>query len=64
MSLTERFRGIVGAEHVITHEQQLATYESDGLLQYAVTPGVVVLPGSVSTNMPHRGGLCGGARRR
>ncbi|HZG50068.1 MAG TPA: FAD-linked oxidase C-terminal domain-containing protein [Thermoleophilaceae bacterium] len=46
MSLTERFRGIVGAEHVITHEQQLATYESDGLLQYAVTPGVVVLPGS------------------
>ena len=46
MSLTERFRGIVGAEHVITHEQQLATYESDGLLQYAVTPGAVVLPGS------------------
>ena len=44
--LAERFRGIVGAEHVITHEQQLATYESDGLLQYAVTPGAVVLPGS------------------
>ena len=36
----------VGAEHVVTHEHQLRTYESDGLLQYAVTPGAVVLPGS------------------
>jgi glycolate oxidase len=36
----------VGDEHVITHEHQLRTYESDGLLQYAVTPAAVVLPGS------------------
>src|SRR5205085_5564095 len=27
---------------------QLRTYESDGLLQYQVTPGVVVLPGTVA----------------
>ena len=46
--LAERFRGVVGAEHVITHEQQLATYESDGLLQYAVTPGMVVLPANAA----------------
>jgi glycolate oxidase len=44
--LALRLAEIAGAEHVITHEQQLATYASDGLLQYAVTPGVVVLPGS------------------
>src|ERR687891_625644 len=44
--LVPRLRGIVGDEHVITHEHQLRTYESDGLLQYAVTPGAVVLPGS------------------
>src|ERR687891_1209654 len=42
--LVPRLRGIVGDEHVITHEHQLRTYESDGLLQYAVTPGAVVLP--------------------
>ena len=39
-------RAAVGAEHVVTHEHQLRTYESDGLLQYAVTPAVAVLPGS------------------
>jgi glycolate oxidase len=44
--LVPRLREIVGDEHVITHDHQLRTYESDGLLQYAVTPGVVVLPGS------------------
>jgi glycolate oxidase len=44
--LVPSLREIVGDEHVITHEHQLRTYESDGLLQYAVTPGVVVLPGS------------------
>ena len=37
-------RRIAGPEQVITQEHQLRTYESDGLLQYAVTPGVVVLP--------------------
>jgi glycolate oxidase len=44
--LAAGLREIVGGEHVITHEHQLRTYESDGLLQYAVTPGLVVLPGS------------------
>jgi glycolate oxidase len=44
--LVEELRGAVGAGHVFTHEHQLRTYESDGLLQYAVTPGAVVLPGS------------------
>ena len=39
-------RSALGEEHVITHAHQLRTYESDGLLQYAVTPGAVVLPGS------------------
>jgi glycolate oxidase len=46
--LAAEFRQIAGDEHVITHEHQLRTYESDGLLQYAVTPGVVVLPGSAA----------------
>jgi glycolate oxidase len=44
--LATRLEGIVGREQVITHERQLATYASDGLLQYAVLPGLVVLPGS------------------
>jgi glycolate oxidase len=46
MELVPRLREICGSEHVITHPHQLKTYESDGLLQYAVTPGAVVLPGS------------------
>ncbi len=44
--LVAEWRRALGDEHVITHEHQLRTYESDGLLQYAVTPGAVVLPGS------------------
>jgi glycolate oxidase len=44
--LVAELRAELSAEHVITHEHQLRTYESDGLLQYAVTPGAVVLPGS------------------
>jgi glycolate oxidase len=44
--LLGELRGIVGDEHTITHEQRLRTYESDGLLQYAVMPGAVVLPGT------------------
>jgi glycolate oxidase len=36
----------VGGDQLLTHDHQLRTYESDGLLQYAVTPGLVVLPGS------------------
>jgi len=43
-ALISKFRDIVGPEWVFTHEHQLRTYESDGLLQYAVTPGAVVLP--------------------
>jgi glycolate oxidase len=44
--LVAEWRAAVGDEHVVTHRHQLRTYESDGLLQYAVTPGAVVLPGS------------------
>jgi glycolate oxidase len=36
----------VGTEFVVTHPHAKRTYESDGLLQYAVTPRVVVLPDS------------------
>ena len=46
--LVAEWRAALGAEHVVTHEHQLRTYESDGLLQYAVTPGAVVLPGSAA----------------
>src|SRR3954468_21575436 len=46
VALVDRLRAICGDEHVITQRHQLRTYESDGLLQYAVTPGAVVLPGS------------------
>ena len=42
-SLLDRLKGIVGSEHLVTHERQLATYESDGLLQYAAKPLAVVL---------------------
>jgi glycolate oxidase len=44
--LIGRLREIVGDEWCYTAEHQLRTYESDGLLQYAATPGAVVLPGS------------------
>src|SRR6058998_2983532 len=37
---------ICGTEFVVTHPHAKRTYESDGLLQYAVTPRVVVLPSS------------------
>ena len=39
-------RRIAGAEHVYTHEHQLRTYESDGLLQYTASPAAAVLPAS------------------
>jgi glycolate oxidase len=45
-ALIPRLREICGAEQVITGREQLRTYESDGLLQYQVSPGAVVLPGS------------------
>jgi glycolate oxidase len=43
-ALAAQLRSICGAEHTLTHHDQLRTYESDGLLQYAAMPGVVVLP--------------------
>jgi len=42
--LVAELRGIVGDEWVYTHEHELRTYESDGLLQYNVTPAAAVLP--------------------
>src|SRR3954470_17934438 len=44
--LVDRLRAVCGDEHVVTQRHQLKTYESDGLLHYAVTPGAVVLPGT------------------
>src|SRR5688572_16933958 len=44
--LIQRLGDIAGDEHVVTHPHQLRTYESDGLLQYRVSPRAVVLPGS------------------
>ena len=35
---------ICGADRVVTERQALRTYESDGLLQYAVVPAAAVLP--------------------
>src|SRR5438045_8639865 len=37
---------ICGPERVITEHAALRTYESDGLLQYAVVPAAAVLPDS------------------
>jgi glycolate oxidase len=45
-TLIPELERICGTDHVVTHPHQLRTYESDGLLQYAVTPGAVVLPDS------------------
>jgi glycolate oxidase len=44
--LIRRLESICGADHVLTHEHELATYRSDGLGQYRQTPLVAVLPGS------------------
>ena len=45
-ALVLELRSIVGDEWVYTSEHQLRTYESDGLLQYHVTPAAAVLPAS------------------
>src|SRR3954470_5124926 len=37
---------ICGSDWVVTHPHALRTYESDGLLQYAVVPRAAVLPGT------------------
>ena len=39
-------RTVCGRVHVLTDRHALRTYESDGLLQYAVVPRAAVLPGS------------------
>ncbi|MDQ6605055.1 MAG: FAD-binding protein [Actinomycetota bacterium] len=44
--LISRLEGICGAEHVLTHPQALATYQSDGLAHYRQTPLTAVLPGT------------------
>jgi glycolate oxidase len=45
-SLISSLRAACGADHVLTDHHELRTYESDGLLQYAVVPRAAVLPGS------------------
>jgi glycolate oxidase len=47
-SLTARFEEICGAEHVVTDNAALRTYESDGLPHVRVPPALAVLPGSAS----------------
>jgi glycolate oxidase len=46
VQLATELTRICGEDAVVTHPHALRTYESDGLLQYAVTPRVAVLPGS------------------
>ena len=42
--LVSELERICGGERVVTHPHALRTYESDGLLQYAVIPRAAVLP--------------------
>jgi glycolate oxidase len=42
--LVVELEGICGGGNVVKHPHALRTYESDGLLQYAVVPRVAVLP--------------------
>jgi glycolate oxidase len=44
--LAAQFTSLLGAHAVISDRQQLRTYECDGLAQYRVVPGLVVLPES------------------
>ena len=46
--LVAELRRIAGERHVLTRTHEVTAYESDGLEQYAVTPGAVVLPGSAA----------------
>src|SRR5829696_2280221 len=47
-ALIAEFKSILGDEWVYTHEHQLRTYESDGLLQYKVMPIAAVLPNTAA----------------
>jgi glycolate oxidase len=44
--LITRLREICGREFVLTHQHELATYRSDGLLHYRQVPVAAVLPGT------------------
>ncbi len=46
--LISRLQRVAGPDHVLTHEHQLRTYESDGLARYASLPRAVVLPGTAA----------------
>ena len=46
--LVAELRAICGDRWVYTHEHQLRTYESDGLLQYHALPVAAVLPGTAA----------------
>jgi glycolate oxidase len=48
MPLIDELHQACGDEYVLTHPHRLRTYESDGLLQYRVTPRAVVLPGTTA----------------
>ena len=45
-ALISRLREICGREFVLTHQHELATYRSDGLLHYRQVPIAAVLPGT------------------
>ena len=69
--LVAEWRIALGHEHVITHEHQLRTYESDGLLQYAghararwCCPASTAEVQARGGRLPPRGRAVGGARRR
>jgi glycolate oxidase len=44
--LISELEAVCGPERVVRHSDALKTYESDGLLQYKVSPAVAVLPDS------------------
>src|SRR5918998_2210090 len=44
--LAAELTAVLGPAAVITDRQRLRTYECDGLAQYRVVPGIVVLPES------------------
>ncbi|MGH3976830.1 MAG: FAD-binding protein, partial [Pseudonocardiaceae bacterium] len=44
--LAAELTALLGPDAVITDRQRLRTYECDGLAQYRVVPGIVVLPES------------------
>jgi glycolate oxidase len=45
-ALVSRLQEVCGREFVLTHQHELATYRSDGLLHYRQVPAAAVLPGT------------------